>query len=123
MVFYYEVQADEYVCFVVLPRRTDESLRNKNKNPSIPKLSGIVWKAVQKSASFKSFQPRLLTLQKSSEVFYIAFSLRGRRQEKKERKEHELTCPIPPSVALGCGRSLVHQTFRTYFLGRSLLRA
>lgn len=60
-------------------------------------------------------------------VFSTSSPLRGRRQEKKERKEHELICPsllwhyneMVPLVSDQGG----HQTFRTYFPGRSPFKA
>lgn len=95
------------------------------QNPSIPKLSGLVWKAIQKPASFNSIQPRLLRLGKSSPVFYLFHW--EEESKRKKKKEHEL---IGPSllwhnnevVPLDSGQP-GHQTFRTHLPGRSAFKA
>lgn len=95
MVFFYGSPSRlTYACFTALPKGTNKSIKNKKKKtPSIPKLSKLVWKAIQKSASFNSIQPRVLRLEKSSPVFSTSSPQRGRKQEKKGKKEHKLVCP------------------------------
>lgn len=69
-------------------RGANESLLKNKTKPSIPKLSGLVWKTIKMSASFNSIRPRHLRLWKSSPVFSTSSPLRGRKQKKKERKEY-----------------------------------
>lgn len=80
--------------FIVLPKEAKWiSFEKTKQNPSIPKLSGLVWKAIQKSASFNSIQPRLLRLEKSSPVFYL-FSTE--RKKAREKRKKNMSSWVPP---------------------------
>lgn len=88
-----------YACCIALPRGANKALKKQKtkRNPSIPKLSGLVWKAIQKSASFNSIQPRLLILEKSSQCFVPL--LHWEEEGKRKRKEKNVNSYAP----LCCG--------------------